>query len=357
MHVSFQYLKDVSDGTLVTENLSSEEARSPDYKTVKLDPGREGLMAGAIIGSFVLSTVVGFLIFRRRESKDGDEESSKNYTEIHSKSWIGYEGNEVLNEMQDSYTKSATKTGRRSMSDLAIGATQEEFVQNGMRIDIYGSSKKKKKKRNLLVENRAKKGAHLCTELDPINEVDSARSSSCPPEERRIIDSNMLPSLDSSTPSDSDDYLPSPSISSNPSDENDEIFHHQRSVDDAQNMNERTDRKELTYAQFTYNQNDVDTNSPIVTLENIAFQGTSMSDNLAPVTNNEDEISAESSYDEEVENGLEGTQSPSVIVVSNQSEIPDSPFMSTNPMVVVPVGDEQISDEEQNERVKRKLSF
>jgi len=68
---------------------------------------------------------------------------------------------------------------RNSMSDLAAGATQEEFAENGMKIDVYGSSEKKRNKRlSPLMMMDSKKGGELFSELAPIVEVDSAVSGS-----------------------------------------------------------------------------------------------------------------------------------------------------------------------------------
>jgi hypothetical protein len=65
----------------------------------------------------------------------------------------------------------AWTAARRSMSDLAAGATQEEFFKNGMNIHVYGSHDKKKRK--------AKKGSPRSSEMEPLDaivEVDSSLS-------------------------------------------------------------------------------------------------------------------------------------------------------------------------------------
>ena len=347
--------------TSLNETLTTAE-KFPEYTTVRLAPRKEGILAAAIGGSFVLSTLIGFFVFRRREAKKEKDEMAKNYTEI-PRSWNAYDEGDLVYGTQDSYMKDASGSGRRSMSDLAIGATQEEFVQNGMRIDVYGSGKKKKK-RNSKTEDKLKKGADLCTELDPINEVDSAISSSCATcvdEERTGIKVNMLPSLHySSSPTDSDEYLPTPSVSSNPSDENDEIFHH-HNINQTENSSKEYGQIEPSYAQFTVHENEV-SNSPILSLQNMALQGPSLADQIDM---EEDERSTESvtnvllqeDSDHEENYDHEEIHSPSVLVISNQQEIPDSPYMSTNPMVVIPVGNEQNSDDGHEESAKRKLLF
>lgn len=352
-------IPDNLDVSFQNQTLVAEESKSPE-QTVRLglNPGKEGIVAGAVMGSFVVSTLIGFFVFRRREAKRECDESSQNYTEIASRSWNDLEGTDPSFGVHDSYMKDATTSGRRSMSELAIGATQEEFVQNGMRIDVYGSGKKKKK-RNSKTEDKLKKGADLRTELDPINEVDSAISSSCATgveEERRGVQTNMLPLLDySSSPTDSDEYLATPSVSSNPSDENDEIFHH-HNIDRIEKSGSSTeyDHNEPSYAQFTVHETGELSNSPILSLQNIALHGPSLGDGIDV---KEDEPSVESVTEIQDKSDYEESHSPSVVVITNQQEIPDSPFMSTNPMVVIPVGDEHNSDDGQDESAKRKLSF
>lgn len=107
-----------------------------------------------------------------------------------------------------------------SMSDLAAGATQEEFAENGMKVHIYGSCQKKKepsKKRtqkvNMMLKRNSPRGGELSTDLEPIVEVNSAVSGGSSTKsteswQRGNKDINNAPPL-----------LPAMSVSSAPSDE------------------------------------------------------------------------------------------------------------------------------------------
>jgi hypothetical protein len=66
-----------------------------------------------------------------------------------------------------------------SMSELAAGATQEDFAKHGLQVDVYGKSSgnKKEKSKKKLSPNPKGKGTMLVTSLDPIEEVRSATGS------------------------------------------------------------------------------------------------------------------------------------------------------------------------------------
>lgn len=66
-----------------------------------------------------------------------------------------------------------------SMSELAAGATQEDFAKHGLQVDVYGKSSgnKKEKSKKKLSPNPKVKGTMLVTNLDPIEEVRSATGS------------------------------------------------------------------------------------------------------------------------------------------------------------------------------------
>ena len=107
---------------------------------------------------------------------------------------------------------------RRTMSDLAAGATQEEFVKHGMNIQVYGSHEKQKREITLLRGIRpsgkkkgSPKGSDMESFLDPIVEVDSLNSSRTGETEswqNGIKEINNAPNI-----------LPALSVSSSPSDE------------------------------------------------------------------------------------------------------------------------------------------
>lgn len=66
-----------------------------------------------------------------------------------------------------------------SMSELAAGATQEDFARNGLHVDVYGKSggNKKERSKKKLSPNLKVKGTMMVTNLDPIEEVRSATGS------------------------------------------------------------------------------------------------------------------------------------------------------------------------------------
>lgn len=115
--------------------------------------------------------------------------------------------------------KSWTARGS-SMSDLAAGATQEEFAENGMKVHIYGSgqkekqpSKKRTQKVNMMLKRNSPRGGELSTDLEPIVEVNSAVSGGSSAKstdtwQQGNKDINNAPPL-----------LPAMSVSSAPSDE------------------------------------------------------------------------------------------------------------------------------------------
>lgn len=115
--------------------------------------------------------------------------------------------------------KSWTARGS-SMSDLAAGATQEEFAENGMKVHIYGScqkekqpSKKRTQKVNMMLKKNSPRGGELSTALESIVEVDSAVSGDSSAKsteswQQGNKDINNAPPL-----------LPAMSVSSVPSDE------------------------------------------------------------------------------------------------------------------------------------------
>jgi hypothetical protein len=66
-----------------------------------------------------------------------------------------------------------------SMSELAAGATQEDFARHGLQVDVYGKSggNKKERSKKKLSPNSKVKGTMMVTNLDPIEEVRSATGS------------------------------------------------------------------------------------------------------------------------------------------------------------------------------------
>ena len=123
-----------------------------------------------------------------------------------------------------SYLGAAAKswsTHGSSMSDLAAGATQEEFVEHGMRVDIYGTAQKNKKpskKRTQKVQMMLKKnsplGGELSSGLEPIVEVNSAVSCGSSSANGRESWQQGNQEINDAPP-----LLPALSVSSAPSDE------------------------------------------------------------------------------------------------------------------------------------------
>lgn len=99
---------------------------------------------------------------------------------------------------------------RRSMSDLAAGATQEEFFNNGMNIHVYGSHEKKQRKKQGNTKKTSPKGSEMEL-LEAIIEVDSLNSGTNADTESW---QNGNKEINNAPP-----LLPALSISSAPSDE------------------------------------------------------------------------------------------------------------------------------------------
>jgi len=147
------------------------DSDSEDKTDSKIDTGEQvnitsgsngSTIAIMLVGATVILGSVGLAVHRYRVRKDNDEE----YYEPRS-------------------PEQMWNASRRTMSDLAACATQLEFAENGMRIDIYGSSEKKKKKKERKQQRSPipnspgmSKGSPLCTtHLDPIVEAEGSTSS------------------------------------------------------------------------------------------------------------------------------------------------------------------------------------
>ncbi len=208
-----------------------------DAETVELVATNSGFMTGMIVGIFLLTSAFSFAYHRSRRGRDKlrskrsskgyqlsdyyndndahDEDANPNYsTWSHSPTkTLGYiaarSSREEINECLAKITSSHWNKKKTSMSKLAAGATQEEFVEHGMDIDVYGNSQSKKKKKKK-ASPVAKKGAELDTDLDPIVEVNSsvADSVSNQTDDKAVKSDLKVPKL-----------LPSLSASSCPSDD------------------------------------------------------------------------------------------------------------------------------------------
>ena len=221
-HVTLEDVVDVSASLLIGE----ENGETEDTTTLTLSAGNStGLISGMVVGIFVISTLAGFAYRRRRQNKsrsngyyvsdfynstedhddDGNPTIDSSYNNSPSKSLKHIAAGSVN---KDSDYASAKFNGKvTSMSKLAAGATQEEFAQNGMNVDVYGQNiNRKKKKRSSPLAN-GRKGAEMSTDLDPIVEVSSSVASS-------VTDDKMVKG-DLNVPQ----LLPALSVSSCPSDE------------------------------------------------------------------------------------------------------------------------------------------
>lgn len=217
-----------------------------DAETVELVATNSGFMTGMIVGIFLLTSAFSFAYHRSRRGKSRSKRSSRGYqlsdyyndNDAHDEdanpnysTWshsptktLGYiaarSSREEINEYLAKITSSHWNKKKTSMSKLAAGATQEEFVQHGMDIDVYGNSqskKKKKKKGSPVVV--AKKGAELDTDLDPIVEVNSSVADSVTNQtDDKAVKSNLkvpklLPSLSASSCPSDDGKIPYSPIS------------------------------------------------------------------------------------------------------------------------------------------------
>lgn len=209
----------LGDGTNVGES---------NGETVTLTSNNNsGLISGMLIGIFVISSVAGYIYSRGRRNKSRgafSEISNEDYGNNTDQIMSTWHNDSVANSLGDIAAYSAhndSKEGvsqswnsrrKTPMSKLAAGATQEEFAENGMIIDVYGQTHQKKKKKKGSPTMSAKKGAELDTTLDPIEEVNSSVASSMMSSntDDKIIKGNLeVPKL-----------LPALSVSSCPSDEN-----------------------------------------------------------------------------------------------------------------------------------------
>jgi hypothetical protein len=147
---------------------------------------------------------------------------------------------------------SSSYSSGSSMSKLASGATQEEFARSGMKVDIYGSrkghkkvSKKRVKKVAKLMGLNTPRRNNLSTDLDPIEEVNSAVSGSSVKTPESWQSGNK--EINNAPP-----LLPARSVSSVPSDET--------PSNDLSNMN--SDKKLLETLTSSLNP-DISYNTPL----------------------------------------------------------------------------------------------
>lgn len=215
----------------ISTNFSSNDPNT-ETAIVEADNNNRGGILSALIGIFLVTSAMGFVYERKRRNKSrgyevsGDGENEPNYDIHGSKNVVDAWNDESLANTLGNIAAYSTQGDpnesishswnrrRTPMSKLAAGATQEEFAENGMSIDVYGQtqSKKKKKKKGSPIMN-AKKGAELDTELDPIEEVNSSIAGSSllsGSTDDKIVKGDLkVPTL-----------LPAMSVSSCPSDEN-----------------------------------------------------------------------------------------------------------------------------------------
>ena len=214
---------------------SSEEAG--ETETITIDgKTSSGKISGMIVGIVAITTIFGF-IYQQARRRENSRNKGYHVSEFYNnnddydedanpiESW-GYDSptrslgliaaGSAHRDNAGKYGKVASSSSsssnwlwmNTSMSKLAAGATQEEFSQNGMNIDIYGRRLKKKKGSPT---TNAKKGSALDTNLDPIVEVNSSLASSITNQtDDKAVKNNLnVPQL-----------LPALSVSSCPSDEN-----------------------------------------------------------------------------------------------------------------------------------------
>jgi hypothetical protein len=154
--------------------------------------------ASAIAACVVALAAVGFVIHRKRRLDSQDPMEKRRKSKAPKSSWTGT---------------------RRTMSELAAGATQEEFSRCGMKVQEYGDGYQKKKSSSKKVKKSKKvpasplRGSELETTLDPIEEADASSAVSGSllsdefPEIEGLENANMLPPLSlASNPSDEEEY-------------------------------------------------------------------------------------------------------------------------------------------------------
>lgn len=233
-----------NDGdTEVESNNAQNQGGDLDVSIVK-SSGKTAVIAGALVGS------ASFLLFayayRRRHRAEKEYAATEFYDQDHGndfesrasqdecqmsavvpkKQWNGTRLSDIAvagpKRNGFSYLEavvSSSYSSGSSMSKLASGATQEEFARSGMKVDVYGSCKGKKKvskkrlnKVAILMGKNTPKRNNLTTDLDPIDEVNSAMSGSSVKTPESWQSGNK--EINNAPP-----LLPAMSVSSVPSDE------------------------------------------------------------------------------------------------------------------------------------------
>lgn len=197
-------------------------------------------IAGALFGTAGIALFAAGYLRRNRNEKEYEMTSTVPYgnkfdedfeNSDEAKSYATPPGNTLSdyamntpNRSTLSYIGAVAKSwniGGNTMSDLAAASTQEEFRQNGMKVDVYGSggeerkpSKRRLQKVTMMLKKNSPRGGELSTDLDPIVEVNSAVSGDSSRAETTDSWQQGKKEINNAPP-----LLPALSVSSAPSDE------------------------------------------------------------------------------------------------------------------------------------------
>lgn len=188
---------------------------SPSKISISLLVGLTALIASLALFSYAYKKRNQAIGYRLSEDHEHDLEAQATPEEEHGVNVIKSLGLSDIAATTPAHTgqsylgaaAKAWSATRRTMSDLAAGATQEEFFKNGMNIHVYGSQEKNRAKKQ-------KRNSPKASEMEPLEaiiEVDSLNSGTNTDTEswqQGNQEINRAPPL-----------LPALSISSTPSDE------------------------------------------------------------------------------------------------------------------------------------------